>query len=182
MPEILSLLPHLFIFLIFYISLGSYIYLFYTFDSNQYYLSCCLHFPSFAHWEFLQLVLCPFDGLPSMNFFLSILLHSTFSPLQDVVPSSTCTFPTPLQENPCFSLHFTFGFWRIPVRYEDLGSRYPSTTWVLLLHAPLSWQGKHSWSIGKRVYFLSVNISICNHLDIYKNKHECILASPTVTY
>lgn len=154
MQEILSLLPHLFIFLIFYISLGSYIFiLYFWFQSILFILLsafsqlCPLRVPSVS---FL-----PFDGLPRMDFFFfSILLHSTFSPLQDVVPSSTCTFPTPLQENLCFSLHFTFGFWRIPVRYEDLGIRYPSTTWVSLLHAPLSWQGKHSWSIRKRVYFL----------------------------
>lgn len=151
MPEILSLLPHLFIFLIFYISLGSYIFILYFWFQlilfillSAFSQLCPLRVPSVSF--------VPLWWTPINEFFFSILLHSTFSPLQDVVPSSTCTFPTPLQENPHFSLHFTFGFWKIPVRYEDLGSRYPSITWVLLLHAPLSWQRKHSWSIRKRVY------------------------------
>ena len=153
MQEILSVLFHLLIFLIFYISLGSYIFILYFWFKSILFI-LLFAFSQLCPLRVLSVGCMPLWWTPINGLFFSILLHSTFSPLQVVVPSSTCIFPTPLQENPCFSFHFIFGFWRIPVSYGDLGIKYAFTTWVSLLHAPLSWQGKPSWSIQKSVYVL----------------------------
>lgn len=71
MQETLSLLPHLFIFLIFYISLGSYIFiLYFWFQSILFILLSA--FSQLGPLRVPSVSFLPFDGLPRMDFFFLV--------------------------------------------------------------------------------------------------------------